>query len=364
MRIAVDARIIYTSTGRYVERLLHHLQAIDRQNEYVVLLLAKDFDRWQAVAPNFSKGVADYPPYTLREQLQFARQLYALKADLVHFTMPQQPLLYSGRHITTVHDLTLVDVVNKRKFGFLKDLYKNRLKPAVFKLALRQFIHSSAMVITPTNLVRNQLIERFGARPERVAVTYESAEPLAATAQKPDFIGEKDDFIMYVGNAYPYKNVWRLIEAHHELGRPNVKLVLVGKKEYFYEELEAKAKQAGYTNVVFAGFTPDDQVMWLYQHAKAFATASLLEGFGLPALEAMQYGVPALSSNASVMPEVYGDGADYFDPNNTQELAEKLARVLDDTTWRKHLSEAGLARAKQFSWRRMAEETLAIYQKA
>jgi glycosyltransferase involved in cell wall biosynthesis len=327
-------------------------------------LLAKDFERWQPTAPNFRKAVADYPPYTLREQLQFARQLYGLRADLVHFTMPQQPLLYFGRHITTVHDLTLLEVVNRRKFSFFKDIYKNKLKPAVFKVVLDLFVQSSVQIITPTNTVREQLLRTYRVPAEKVTVTYEAAEALAAEARKPDFVDETDRFVMYVGNAYPYKNVWRLIEAFRLTGRDDLKLVLVGKKEYFYTELEERAKREGVKNVIFAGFTPDDQLVWLYQHAQVFATASLLEGWGLPGLEAMFYGVPTLASRASCMPEVYGDGARYFDPLKPEDIAKNITEVLDDVSLRSALAKAGLARAKQFSWRRMAEQTLEVYQQA
>src|ERR1700676_176439 len=109
-RIAIDARIIYTSTGRYVERLIEYLQELDRVRDYVVLLRKADYDRWQPKAPNFRKLVADHQAFTFGEQIQFARQLRALSPDLVHFTVPQQPMLYRGRRVTTIHDLTAMDL--------------------------------------------------------------------------------------------------------------------------------------------------------------------------------------------------------------------------------------------------------------
>ena len=131
MTIAIDARIIYTSTGRYVERLLHHLQTLDSTNKYIVLLLVKDYDKWQPQAGNFSKQLADFKPYTFQEQVGFYQLLQSLNADIVHFTMPQQPLLYSKPHITTIHDLTLVDYVNRRQEGCIKNFYRHTIKPAV-----------------------------------------------------------------------------------------------------------------------------------------------------------------------------------------------------------------------------------------
>jgi len=364
VKIAIDARILYTSTGRYVERLLHHLQEIDRDNQYVVLLLKKDFDRWQPTAPNFTKAVADFPIYSIREQIQFALLLYRLHPDLVHFAMPQQPILYFGRHVTTVHDLTLIENLNKRKHGFLRNIYKNYLKPAVFKIVLRWFILSSKTVLTPTQFVKEHLISKLGARSSKVVVTYEAVDALSDTPKKPDFINETDEYVMYLGNAYPYKNVWRLIEAFHTLGRPNLKLVLVGKKEFFYEELERQTVEAGITGVVFTDFVADEGTAWLNQHAQAFVTASLSEGFCLPGLEAMYYGTPVLSSNASCLPEVYGPAADYFNPLDVADITRAIGDLLDNPGRQAELRAAGPEWIKRYSWEKMARETLDVYRAA
>jgi glycosyltransferase involved in cell wall biosynthesis len=362
MKIAIDARIIYTSTGRYVERLVHHLQDLDGKNEYVILLLQKDFDHWEPRAANFTKMVADFPPYTVAEQLAFARLLRSLGADLVHYTMPNHPILYRGKHVTTVHDLTLIDFVNKRDEGWLRNIYKHQIKPAAFRGVMWWAATKSNAVITPTKYVRQQLIRRFGAPSGQVHVTYEAAEPLAARAQPID-LGQGDNFIMYVGNAYPYKNLWVLIEAFHGLHRPDLKLVLVGKKDYFYEQLERRARAHDIHNVIFAGFIPDENLAYLYQHTKMYVFPSLAEGFGLPPLEAMTYGVPVLSSKATCLPEVYGEGAEYFEPEDVAELTQHITALLDDDARRHQLAKAGMEQVKRYSWERMAELTLEIYNK-
>jgi glycosyltransferase involved in cell wall biosynthesis len=365
MKIAIDARILYTSTGRYVERLLHHLQEIDRDNQYVVLLLKKDFDRWQPTAPNFAKAVADFPIYSIREQIQFALLLYRLRADLVHFTMPQQPLLYFGRRVTTVHDLTLIEVNNRRQYGNpLKALYKNDLKPLVFKFILRWVTAFSKFIITPTDYVKNHLENWAHTKEAKIIRTYEAVDALSDIPRKPDFMEETDQFIMFLGNAYPYKNVWRLIEAFHALGRPDLKLVLVGKKEFFYAELERRTADAGITGVVFAGFVADEGTAWLNQHATAFITASLSEGFCLPGLEAMYYGTPVLSSNASCLPEVYGPAADYFNPLDVADITRVVGGLLDNPARQAELRAAGPEWIKRYSWEKMARETLEVYRSA
>jgi glycosyltransferase involved in cell wall biosynthesis len=363
MKIAIDARIISISTGRYVERLLHHLQKIDHNNEYLVLLLAKDYETWQPSAPNFKKVKADFPIYSIAEQIHLLKLLRRLKPDLVHFTMPNHPVLYWGKHVTTIHDLTLIDYVNKRKEGPLKDIVKNVIKPAIFRGVMWWAATQSTAVITPSKHVREQLIRRFGARGGRVSVTYEAAEPLAAKPEAAD-LGQGDNFIMYCGNAFPYKNLWRLIRAYNLLHRPDLKLVLVGKKEYFYEQLEVRTKARGIEGVVFTGFIPDAQLAYLYKQAKLFVFPSLSEGFGLPPLEAMNYGVPVLAARSSCLPEVMGNGAHYFDPDSTESLVKELEGLLDDDERRTELAQAGSEKVKQYSWERMAELTLSIYERA
>jgi glycosyltransferase involved in cell wall biosynthesis len=363
MKIAIDARIISLSTGRYVERLLHHLQQIDSENEYTVLLLARDFENWEPMAPNFSKQIANFPIYSAGEQAGLAKLLNQLNVDLVHFTMANHSVMYRRPHVVTVHDLTLVDFVNKRDERGVKHLAKNVAKPLAFKGVMWWAATKSDAVITPTRFVRDQLVKRFRAPKNRVFVTYEAADPLAVEAKKGDY-GQGDEFVMYVGNAYPYKNLWLLIQAFHQLNRPGLKLVLVGKKEFFYDELEKRTEEAGIKNVIFAGYVPDAELAWLYQHAKLYVFPSLSEGFGLPPLEAMTYGLPVLSSNASCLPEVYGPAVQYFDPHSTENLAQNMGALLDDGKRREALSKAGSERVKQFSWRRMAEETLEVYKKA
>src|SRR6478735_8523535 len=109
MHIAIDARIINSSTGRYVERLLHYLQEIDTVNRYTILVRQKDKDYWQPTANNFTTKVADFADYSFAEQIGFKQLLNELKPDLVHFCMPQQPVLYTGKSVTTIHDLTLLN---------------------------------------------------------------------------------------------------------------------------------------------------------------------------------------------------------------------------------------------------------------
>lgn len=127
-------------------------------------------------------------------------------------------------------------------------------------------------------------------------------------------------------------------------------------KDYF----EAK----GYKNIHFTGFIPDAERDWILTLALAYVFPSLLEGFGLPPLEAMSYGTPVVSSNASCMPEILGDAALYFDPLDTDDIAAKIDMVIIDKSLRASLSKKGKQQVAKYSWPRMAEQTLQVYENA
>lgn len=362
MKIAIDARIIRTSTGRYVERLLHYLQQIDHQNEYIVLLDTKDFDSWQPSAKNFSKMRIHIPNYSFKEQLVYPFLLRRLKVDLVHFAMPQQPLLYFGRSVTTIHDLTLLHFKNYEDNSVLA----YNIKQFLFGVVARIAASKSKIIITPTHYTKQDVVKSLHANPDKIVVTYESAENLTAERAEPLAQFADKPFIMYLGRMDPYKNIRRLIQAHQQLieTRPDLQLALPGAKDGNVHVLEQWVKDQAFKNVHFLGFVSDEQLRWLFEHSRAYVFPSLSEGFGLPGLEAMTYGIPLVSSNATCLPEVYQDAAHYFDPTNVEDITARISDVLSNSTLRHNLIEEGHKVIKHYSWKRMAEETLAIYEKA
>jgi glycosyltransferase involved in cell wall biosynthesis len=169
---------------------------------------------------------------------------------------------------------------------------------------------------------------------------------------------------MYTGSAFPHKNLERLVSAFYLLKEqhPDLKLVLVGKREYHSKQLEKWIdKNTDTDSVVFTGFIPDEELKWYYQNARAYVFPSLSEGFGLPGLEAMVHGCPVVSSNASCLPEINGDAAHYFDPLDVEDIAKKIDEVISSEPLRKKLIGLGNENAKRFSWRRFATQTLDIF---
>jgi glycosyltransferase involved in cell wall biosynthesis len=354
--IAIDARIINSSTGRYVERLLHYLQEVDTVNRYSVLLLAKDKDYFTPTAENFHIEIADFEQYSVAEQLGFKKLLDDLAPDLVHFCMPQQPVLYRGAKVTTFHDLTLLNTYNSDKNWLIF-----HFKQFVGKFVFKSVAKSSAYILTPSEFTKTALVDFAGIDPEKVIVTYEAADIFDDKIASYDLPFK--EYLLYVGQQPDYKNLRRLADAHQRLIKkyPDLGLVLVGKLAGDTLANKELFESKGYKNIVFTGFLPDEQRDWLYKHTSAYVFPSLMEGFGLPGLEAMSYGVPVVSSNATCLPEVYEHAAHYFNPNDTTDMARAINDVLSDESLKKDLVVKGYTQIKKYSWRRMAEQTHATY---
>ncbi len=226
--------------------------------------------------------------------------------------------------------------------------------------------HKSTRVIVPTHYVAKDLKTLYPFSGHKIDVTYEATEPPIHEPGQP-LEGIKKPFIMHVGSPFPHKNVKHLIQAFEllDLDYPDLDLVLVGKKEYYFKELEAWAKpRPSYESIKFTGFVEDNELKWLYENAEAFVLPSLSEGFGLPGLEAMSHGCPLISSNATCMPEVYEDAAQYFNPTDLKDTVAAIKKVLGNTEFRKKLIARGRTQTEKYSWQTMAEQTLEVYDAA
>jgi glycosyltransferase involved in cell wall biosynthesis len=360
-KIVIDAREINTTTGRYIYRLVQYLQKIDNENQYLILLDPKDIDTCQLLAKNFSKVSCPYKKFTFGEQLGLNKQLKALKPDLVHFTMPHQPILYRGKVVTTVHDLTGIRFKNPSANPLVI-----AVKQQVFKFVLWYVPKKSTLVITPSEYTKKDVVGFSHINPDKVIVTYEAAEEFLDPIDPIKSLQSKE-FIMYLGRPQPHKNLSRLIEAFAMLKKdhPNLLLILAGRRDAVYDSYIKVAKKLGVEDsVTYTDYIPDGQLKWLYRACKAYIFPSLGEGFGLPGLEAMAHGAPVVCSTATSLPEVYGNGAWYFNPEDVRDMAKSINEVLINTDLRNKLIRAGREQSAKYSWQRMAEQTLNVYKKA
>lgn len=359
MKIAIDARTLRTSTGRYVERLIHYLQQIDHTNHYSILLKPKDMDSWQPTNPNFTKVACPHKEFSFAEQIGFKKQLDELGADLVHFAMVQQPVWYTASPVvTTMQDLTTVRFKNPDKNPLIFTI-----KQKIYAWVNKKVAKKSAHIITISEFVKRDLIDFTGVGTDKITVTLESADELPEGSEPVAELAGKQ-FIMYVGRPTPHKNLRRLIDAFALLRQthPDLVLALAGKKDGNYLRHEAYVKERGIQGVVFTGFVSDQQLRWMYEHTAVYCFPSLSEGFGLPGLEAMLHGAPVASSTATCLPETHGEAAHYFDPYSVEDMARAIDDILTNDTLRQTLITKGKAHVATFSWRRMAEQTLAVYE--
>lgn len=354
--IAIDARIISSSTGTYVVRLLQYLEQIDTTNRYSVIVPSKDLSFWQPTNPRFEVIAGDFANYSLAEQTSFKTFLDTLAPDLVHFCMPQQPVRYRGATVTTFHDLSLMRVYNSDK-NWLVYHIKQQIGKYIFRRVARQTNH----IIVPTDFVRRDVASTLNVPLDKITRTYEAAD-VHSDAVEP-YRHPFSHYLLYVGQQSDYKNIVRLGEAHQKLleTHPDLGLILVGKLNKSALKNKTIFEKRGYRNILFTDFIPDSQRDWLYQHATAYVFPSLTEGFGLPGLEAMGYGAPVISSDATCLPEVYGDAATYFDPRDVADMTRTIESVLTDESERAALIKRGTEKLRNYSWETMARETLAVY---
>ena len=384
MRIGIDARIWGPSSrgvGRYVQNLVENLEKADLTNQYFIFLREPGFNSYQPKNKNFHKVLADVTWYSAKEQAMMPGIFSASNLDLLHVPHFNVPLLYQGKMVVTIHDLTMLKFGGRETSTLPAPIFL--VKRAGLRFILQDAAQRAAAVITFSQFVKGDIVKTFGISAKKISVTYEAG--ILAGKGRADREREIEDvlgkyritkpYFLYVGAFDPHKNVDRLVEAVKILNEklnPSTKLrtidpvqlVLAGRKDAFLERVVRKALEVGALKYIsLTDHVTDADLVDLYLEAEAYVQPSLSEGFGLQTVEAMLLGVPVLQSNSSCLPEIGGEAALYFDPFSPQDIAEKLAKVLGNNPLKKKLVAAGLKRAKDFSWEKMARETLKVYEK-
>lgn len=359
--IAIDARNMPTSTGRYVEMLVRYLEKIDHEHRYSILMYPDKMDKWKPSNPNFTAIACPHKEYSFAEQIGMKRQLESLKPDLVHFSMVQQPIFYGGKVVTTMQDLTTVRFRNPAKNWVIFTV-----KRWVYIWLNKRAAKKSDWIITPSEFVKNDVAAYAGIPATKITFTHEAVDDFDAVAEPmPAFMGKR--FIVADGRPRPHKNLRRIIEAFaivHQ-HQPDLYLMLVGKRDpadHVFTELIAKLGLQDYA--IRTDYIPDGQLKWALQNCQAYVYASLSEGFGLIPLEAMINNAPVVLSNATCLPEVCGDAAHYFDPYNVPAMAQAIEDVVANPQLSNQLRKRGHQQVKKYSWERMAQQTLAVYKQA
>ncbi len=372
MHIAIDARIAhYTGAGigQYAVHLAQALARLDRANQYVLLQSRKD-QRTLVDEPHVQRHGIWTPSHHRWEQGLLAAEFTLFPAvrrlhiDLLHSTDFIPPLRLRGfKSVITVHDLAFL-----RWPHFLTEdsaRYYGQVEAAVER---------ADHIIAVSESTKNDLVKLLGAPRNKITVVYEAADPLYRPMTRAEALASMrsafplpEEFILFVSTIEPRKNIATLLRAYRRLldsYKVSAGLVLAGATGWLADQIFETVEQLDLQrHVTFLGRVQNGDLVYLYNLARCLAHPAYYEGFGLTPLEAMACGTPVVVSNVSSLPEVVGDAALLIDPNNDEELAVALHRVLTDETLRASLREKGLARARTFSWERTAEETLAVYQR-
>lgn len=369
MKIGVDCRLwSETGVGRYMRNLISNLVQIDKKNEYVLFAKSEDEKTIRSVVSGqWSVVRTDIPWHGLSEQLRFPGILNKQNLDLMHFPYFSVPLFYNKPYVVTVHDL----IINRFNTGKASTLpYPIYFAKRVgYNAVLSNAVRKSKKIIVPSNAVKIDLLHTYkNIDANKVEVTHEGGFEEKLKVQSSKFKVVEGRYLLRVGNFYPHKNVERLLLAfrdfiYESFENHTVKLVLVGKKDYFFKRIEREIEALNIgRNVVFFENAPDESLVSLYEKATATIVPSLMEGFSLTAIEAMSCGVPVIASDIPVHREICGSAAIYCDPMDVADIKHKInfAYSLSEQS-RKELVDQGKKQAKKFSWRKMADQTLKIY---
>ena len=313
MRVGIDCRKIADfGIGTYIRGLLHGLVEIGGE-EYVAF---GPRDIASMLPAGVEQAVVDAPKYSVRELFTVGR---GAKIDLFHAPHYVVPFV-KVPFVVTIHDLIHLH-------------HRNPLARAYARSMIGRAVRRSSAVITVSNAVRNDIASTFG-HAEKISVTPNGVDAVF-TPNGPKAEGR---YFLFVGNEKPHKNVDRLIAAAKSIDVP---LVRVGSSR----------------------FVSNEELAALYRGAIALVMPSLEEGFGLPALEAMACGTAVITSNAPALVELTREAAIHVDAKSVAAISDAMTRVMRDENVRAAMIERGLARARDFSWRRCAEITREIYRR-
>ena len=368
-KIGIDARMYgyaQTGIGNYIRHLLKYIFELDKENNYVIFLLPEEYDNFELPNERIRKIKVSAKWYGWKEQLLFPIELYKENLDLMHFTHFNSPVLYFKKSIVTIHDVT--------PYFFPGHKMKSVIRKIGFRTVFFSSVKKASKVIAVSENTKIDIVKHFKIKKNKIDVIYEGADSqfkVINNNQKITEIKKKYNitkpFIFYTGVWRNHKNLVGLVKAFGILKNKyklNYQLVLGGKEDPYYPEVRKTWEKLGLKKeIIRTGFIKQEELPLFYNAAKLFIIPSFYEGFGLIGLEAMACGTPVVSSNKTSLPEVLGDAAIYFNPNNPEEMAEKMKLVLTDKKLYNELREKGFKQIRKYSWKRMGKETMMIYEK-
>ena len=355
--IIFDARVCdgkIHGISQVAEQLLKRIIELDSDNNYIIFCNNDYIKKKLAAKKNVTYKRLKFKPYSINEQFEVLNYAKKCKADLYHSPTFTAPLFAKFPVIINIHDL--IPMVYPNFFPFKYALY--------YKLFVTRIAKKATKIITCSHSSKIDITRLFKLDPAKIVVAYNSVtlpdqHPESGKKNKIDNLAP--GYLMYVGNEKPHKNFIAAAKAFDilQFKCPDKKLNLVAvgiSEDFFRQSAVHKIK-----NIICIKYLDTEKLNLLYKNAGVFLFPSLYEGFGLPPLEAMSYGVPVVSSNCSSMPEILGDAYEKVDPASADEIANGLFRVMHHDGLRAELTEKGKSQVKKYSWTKSAEKIVNLY---
>ena len=351
---------------RYCLELLKSLAALDHRNSYLVFYAPWQQCYPQALQASNVRMILLHPPRSHYcripwQAIIFPRILRRYEPDVLH--LPYTTFIWQRRYRTvmTIHDLS--EFPFPQKFNLLR-AYARRI---IARLAVR----TADQIVAVSNYTKNEIFKILHIDKDKIKVVWEGVSQsdhrcveCANTLMK---YGLNNEYFLYVGVIEKTKNIESIIHAFRnsqEYIQKYFNIVLVGRAGNAYNDVIGMINNYGLQEKVrYLGYVEEAELACLYKGAKAFIFPSLVEGFGLVVLEAMSYGIPVITSNVGAMKEVSGNAAFLVDPYNINDIKNAMEKIAFDKNLNSDIIERGKNRTLNFSWKRMAQDMIDIYNK-
>ncbi len=423
MVIGIDAsranRKYKTGTEWYSFYLIKKLAKLDSENKYILytdkpltadlLDLTEDKitnheiedansqSRHQIIKSpynNFKVKVLKWPFSFLWTQVRLSIEMLFCELDILFIPAHALPIIHPKKSVVTIHDIGFEKILGLYS---LDETYSNgKLLPNLWcnfihlagrgkytanalgynKWSTKYSLKHAKKIIVVSNFSKNEIIDFYKTASEKLKVVhhgynnklYKKINEKSLTEDKLKEYGVEDDYLLYVGRLEKKKNIAKLIYAYAIMREQNKniapKLVLVGNVGYGFDEIKYAINEFNLGDeVIITGWVPEYDMSYFYNGAIAFVFPSLYEGFGIPLLQSMACGTPVVASKTASIPEVAGDSALYFNPEDVNDMSRALNSVITNQQLREQLIKKGFERTKKYSWEKCAKETLDVLTK-
>ncbi|HLC89387.1 MAG TPA: glycosyltransferase family 1 protein [Patescibacteria group bacterium] len=370
MRIGIDARMYgaksTTGIGVYIKNLTDELFKIDQNNQYFLFMLDPAYSKFQPPSENIKKIKVNCPWYSWAEQIKMPLILWKYRLDLVHFPHFNVPIFYPKKFIVTIHDIT-------PNFFPGPKVKKSLMRKFGYQVVMAAALKKSKKIIVISSHTKENLINHFKVKKEKIEVIYlggsqglnhQKIDQGATNEMKKKYKITKP-FLFYLGVWRDHKNLPGLIKAFEILKtkfKLDFQLVLGGQPDSNYPEILEAINNSKFKNDIIApGFIEQNDLPVFYQAAEIFVLPSFGEGFGLVALESLALGTPMAASKTTSLPEILGEAALYFNPADSEDMAQIIHQISTNQNLRQILTKNGYEIIKKYSWQTCAQKTLAVY---